>query len=149
MIPECQGEAYQNIFTAQEIEYFKKACELVSKVPYKLDGEVVRCHELVRAVAKALELTFEDGYYGMVEHSWIWLSPREPLTPPPRILDVYVPGRVPQVQLVDPCTFLPWDYRRGPPRDDICKTTVEDLYRRLVPSDQLPELPEPGSGGYE
>lgn len=122
----------QSIFLPEEMEVFDLACTLVSRLPYEVMGSVVRCHERVRAVADLLELTFEDGFYGMVEHSWIWLSPREPISPLPRILDVYVPGRIPQVQLIDPHIHLPFEYRRGPPRTDINQPMVFELIRLMT-----------------
>ena len=124
---EFQGYAYQEVFTARERAFYKKACELVACVPYEWDGSPVRCHELVRAVARFTDLTYTDGYYGMCEHSWLWLKPLEELSSLPRILDVYTPGRIPQVQLVDPSTHLPFEYRRGPPRDDIKDYMVTEL----------------------
>lgn len=126
-----QGEAYRNVFLLREMKIFDQACTLVSKAPYEVLGSVVRCHELVRATSFILDLTFEDGYYGMVEHSWLWLEPRQPLNPPPRILDVYAPGRIPQVQLIDSTTSLPWEYRRGPPRTDINQPMVGELIRLM------------------
>jgi len=128
---EYQGEAYQGAFHPRELEKFNLACQMVAKAPYRWLGTEVRCHELARAVAELLKLTFEDGYYGMVEHSWIWLSPREPLSPLPKILDVYVPGRIPQVQLIDPHIHLPFEYRRGSPRTDINQPILVELIRLM------------------
>jgi hypothetical protein len=126
------GEAYRSGFLLREIKVFDLACTLISKVPYDVLGSVVRCHEMVRAASVILDLTFEDGFYGMVDHSWLWLEPRQPMSQPPRILDVYVPGRVPQVQLVDTCSRLPWEYRRGDPRTDINKPMVAELIRLMT-----------------
>jgi hypothetical protein len=127
-----QGEAYRNVFLLREMTLFDQACTLVSRVPYEVLGSVVRCHEMVRAASVILDLTFEDGFYGMVEHSWLWLEPRQPLSPSPRILDVYVPGRIPQVQMIDSITSLPWEYRRGPPRTDINRPMVSKLIRLMT-----------------
>lgn len=127
-----QGEAYRSGFLLREMKLFEQACTLIAKVPYEVLGSVVRCHEMVRAASVILDLTFEDGFYGMVDHSWLWLEPREPLSPPPRILDVYVPGRIPQVQLIDSTTSLPWEYRRGPTRTDINRPLVAELIRLMI-----------------
>lgn len=132
VLPAFQGEAYINVFTPEEVSFLNHAWNMVLKAPYELDGKVVRCHELSRAVAQVLGLTVEDGYYGMAEHSWIWLTPREPFSPLPRILDVYVPGRMPQVQLIDPHLHLPFEYRRGPERTDIDEAMVQELVRLIV-----------------
>ncbi len=124
---DFQGYAYQEIFSIRELTLYKRACELVARVPYEWNGSVIRCHELVRAVAKFTDLTYTDGYYGMCEHSWLWLKPLEEFSSLPRILDVYTPGRIPQVQLVDPSMNLPFEYRRGPPREDIRDSVVTEL----------------------
>lgn len=124
--PETQGEATRT-FSAQELCYLHRSQEVVSHVPYDLGGKVVRCHELSRALARVLGLTTEDGYYGMVEHSWVWTTPREPFSPLPNILDPYAPGRYPQVQLVHSHLHLPFEYRRGEPRTDIDQSMVDNL----------------------
>lgn len=70
----------------------------------KFEGVEIRCHELARAVGRILELPVSDGRYGVrgllrVDHSWLrvgnwhnWYDTK--------ILDVYVPGALPQVQLL-------------------------------------------------
>ena len=97
------GYAEREVFTNDELVMLGRAQKLVEPVPYELDGEPVRCHELARAVGRMLGLEHEDGHFGFVEHTWLWTGEydgkghRWSL---PNILDVYVPGSVPQVQLV-------------------------------------------------
>lgn len=122
-----EGYAYRDVFTTQELAIYDQACDLVARVPYAIEGAPVRCHELARAIASRLGLTFQDGCYGMVEHSWLWLTPLVQLAPLPKILDAYVPGRVPQVQLVDPDVHLPFEYRKGPCRTDIDPRVIRVL----------------------
>src|ERR1700675_1000480 len=63
-------------------------------------GNKLRCHELARAIHLVVyedehKLDVVDGHCGLVEHSWLLCSNCV-------ILDVYAPGRLPAVQLVDP-----------------------------------------------
>ncbi len=125
------GYAYKEVFTLKEQDLYKWACKLVTKVPYQIDGNVIRCHELVRAMAIIIGLDYMDGYYGMCEHSWLWTSPLIELSAPPRVLDVYTPGRIPQVQLVDTSRLLPFEYRRGPDRTDINSNMVRTLWELM------------------
>jgi hypothetical protein len=104
--------AEKEVFTSREKLLLRQATELVEIAPYEIDGNLVRCHELARAVGKVLGLEHEDGRYGFVEHTWLWTeSLKEEGVPDkskaffspwvlPNVLDVYVPGSVPQVQLV-------------------------------------------------
>jgi len=96
----------------------------------------LRCHEIARAVGAVLELEVVDGHYGRVEHSWL-------LTPlawardsgrPQAILDVYVPGRLPMVALVDPHFALPeaHGYTPGTLRDDIDRDLVDALVAQMM-----------------
>src|SRR5437763_1419140 len=83
-------------------------------------GNELRCHELARAVhlvvhAREYKLVVVDGKCGPIEHSWIHLSDGV-------ILDPYVPGRMPAVQLVD--LVVGTAYRPGAPRDDIRQAVV-------------------------
>lgn len=53
-----------------------------------------------RFVGARLDLVVQDGYFGFVEHSWLWTGPQPQLIwQIPNILDTYVPGALPQVQL--------------------------------------------------
>jgi hypothetical protein len=123
MISYAQAE----VFDSDDQLRFKRATRFVDALPSKHQGDWVRCHEVVRALGPLLGLTWCDGYYGMVEHSWLWLKPLEPFSSPPNILDVYCPGRLPQVQLVHSSTVLPYEYRRAAPRDDIRDSVVTML----------------------
>jgi len=107
--------AEKEVFTKEELKLYRRAVDLVQMVPYELDKEPVRCHELARAVGSVLGLEHEDGRFGFVDHTWLWTkSPSsEDFCAPwvlPNILDVYVPGSVPSVQLVHMATGLPSRY---------------------------------------
>lgn len=122
------GYAQAEIFTSKDVDYLERAAELVARAPAKIDGDWVRCHELARAVAEVLELPAYDGRYGACEHSWI-------VTPDGAVLDVYVPARVPQVQLVD--ARAPWalaEYRTGAPRDDVREDVIGRLRNMFNPT---------------
>jgi len=98
------GYAQREIFTPLELKLRDHANTLVAIAPYEIDGEPVRCHELARAIGAVLGLQHEDGRFGFVEHTWLWTKPIDREHAPwmlPNILDVYVPGSVPQVQLID------------------------------------------------
>ena len=124
------------------------ASAFVAAVPKHLqpDGEEIRCHELARAVAKALtrpdrflwagaqRLVVEDGRFcpwptgPAIEHSWIEISDKGKLKF--ALLDVYAIGRMPQVQLIDGASGLhrlTASYYLGPKRDDIRHDVVEWL----------------------
>jgi hypothetical protein len=131
------------VFDDRERRLFHLATELVSELPtYEFSpGELLRCHELARAVGKALGLPFCDGRFGFVEHSWLWIPkegkafdgfrPGHKWQLPP-ILDVYVPGAMPQVQLIDASSSgLPARYVYGNPRTDINETVVDVVFCKL------------------
>lgn len=124
------GYAEREIFTPREMRILEHAKALVALAPYELQGAEVRCHELSRAVGHLINLEVVDGWYGHVSHSWCWLDPLPEGGLPrlvPRILDPYVPGRLPQCQLIDTSTVLPFEYRRGDPRKDIRQSVVVAL----------------------
>ena len=84
-------------------------------------GNELRCHELVRAVHLVMpehKLEVIDGKCGPVEHSWLRCSDGV-------ILDPYVPGRLPAIQLVDPIVAAA--YRPDEPRVDIRHAIVDRL----------------------
>jgi hypothetical protein len=86
-------------------------------------GNELRCHELVRAVHLVVyerehKLDVVDGHCGPIDHSWLRCSDGV-------ILDVYAPGRLPAVQLVDPIVAI---YRPGVRRRDV----REDVVWKLV-----------------
>lgn len=138
------------VFQKWELRAFKRATELVACVPEStIGGSELRCHELARAVmiklvedwalsparrnpdelSHGLELQVIDGYYGMIEHSFIYLGRimEGGFGAPPNVLDVYTPGRMPQVQLVSSSSTLPFYYRRGQPRTDIKMNVIDEL----------------------
>lgn len=87
-------------------------------------GNELRCHELARAVHLAVyadeyKLDVVDGHCGPVEHSWLRCSNGV-------ILDVYAPGRLPAVQLVDPLIGV-GTYRPGKLRRDVRQEIVDRL----------------------
>lgn len=124
--------AAREVFTNQE-QLLRLGVEgWLRKLSHDADPEgEVRCHELVRAVAIILgwdaKKRVADGWYGMVEHSWLWTQDREKYSAPPNILDVYAVGRLPQVQLIHSTTNLPFEYRRGAIRTDIRRSVVKRL----------------------
>lgn len=99
-------------------------------------GNELRCHELARAVQQAAladstrgwivraarELIVVDGKCGPIEHSWL-------LFPDGVILDPYVPGRMPAVQLVD--SIVGTMYRPGDARPDIKQMIVDQIVREM------------------
>lgn len=104
----------------------KLAAGYVSVIPEDLRGKV-RCHELARAVGNLLKLPVQDGRYKLIEHSWIWTSNPSPFV---KIIDVYTPGCLPQVQLIDYISHATphYDsYRPGDERTDIDHIMVNKL----------------------
>jgi hypothetical protein len=86
-------------------------------------GNELRCHELARSVAEVIDdATVVDGKCGPVEHTWLVLSDGA-------ILDPYVPGRLPAVQLIDPIVGA--TYRPGENRDDIRQEIVDRLVMEM------------------
>ena len=124
------------LFDARELALLEQATQLVAQAPGSFDGQFVRCHELARAVGLRLDLLVCDGAFGFVEHTWLWTCPPDAnligQAPPwmlPNILDVYVPGSLPQVQLVHQSTGLPARYRSDSPREDVRQDVVMALLR--------------------
>jgi hypothetical protein len=108
-------------FVQSEIATWTMACTLVQRVKF----DECRCHELARAVLFALGgdlpmLFVQDGKVGPVEHTWLRFEATG------NILDVYRPGVLPGVLLID--GLLAGDYKAGTVRDDIRQ---EDLLRIL------------------
>lgn len=143
--------AERHCFTQLQVDAWRRATDWVSRIRLPWEDSELRCHELVRAVAYGFrftrhELVVVDGKCGIVEHSWlIWDSSRsdvgtlEYLRKQGRtaeimhaashgaILDVYTPGCVPQVQLIDSLMAF-GRYLIGAQRDDI----REDVVQRLI-----------------
>jgi hypothetical protein len=140
MIPYVETE----FFSKEEMALYHKACWLVHQIPDDFPQEI-RCHELAQAVGRILDLPYVDGFYGCVNHTWLWT--RHPTHEEigfldrggwthdnrPRILDVYFPGVIPQVVLIDTFNMLPqWKlYNSGPYRDDIDNELVERMVRLM------------------
>lgn len=61
-----------------------------------------------------------DGHCGPVEHSWLRVIGGV-------LLDVYVPGRLPSVQIIDPLVGV--SYRPGPTRRDVDSSGSRPLER--------------------
>lgn len=125
-----KGYSAREVFSEAEQALASRVSALVAVCPYEIDGEPVRCHELVRAVGEELGLSWADGWLGMVDHSWLWTWTRPwlPLEPIPNLIDAYVPGRLPQVQLIYTGSHaLPLDYRRGDYRKDIRWPVLQQL----------------------
>jgi hypothetical protein len=120
--------ADREIFNHQEKAAWCDAVDMVARVRSTWGNEL-RCHELARAVAKVLgqfnhQVTLVDGKLWAIEHSWLVMQ-----TPFGRhaILDVYCPGRIPQVQLIDAHWLVSRGYEEGPLRTDIKLDIVEQL----------------------
>lgn len=116
--------AEAEIFSKEELNLRNTAARLISTIPDDFPVgkyEELRCHELARAMAQVLDIGFSDGWYGMVNHSWCWTEKfeQDECRTLPNVLDVYAPGRIPQVQLISTSPHLPFEYRRGDLRDDI------------------------------
>ncbi len=105
-------------------------------------GNELRCHELARAVHRLLDLpvlTVIDGQLGAIEHTWLELivpvpevdQAREGRKARKAIIDVYTPGRLPQVQLIDPFPLMRPLYEPGPVRTDVRLAIVEQLYQEM------------------
>ena len=116
--------AETKVLTASDLMTLRYATALVDRVPQALGGKWVRCHELARAVGEGLELPVVDGSYGACDHSWLMLPTRV-------ILDVYVPARVPQVQLCPYWVGAPAMYRSGEARSDVRSDVTAYLVSRM------------------
>ena len=109
-------------FREQHLQLFTRVEVYVARVSNTWGNEL-RCHEMVRAIhavvdAQEHKLDIVDGKCGPIEHSWLRFSDGV-------ILDPYVPGRMPAVQIVDP--IVGTAYRPGPPRDDIRQAIIDHL----------------------
>lgn len=136
--------AERTIFHETAMAIWADAVDLVARIS-KHYGNEVRCHELARAARRALqdlnarkltaanaELLLYDGRLWSIEHSWLVYHWRDDVAPKRFILDVYCPGRIPQVQLIDGDHFaIARGYERGPVRDDIKQSMVEQLTREM------------------
>ena len=128
-------------FSPKEIYFWKRATDLIKPIPETFDGKTeVRCHELATAVGHVLGLPVVHGKCGIVSHSWLWTQEPGPQEIDlwenglgwsheccPKIHDVYTPGTMPQVLLIDTWVMLPhWrHYRIG--SQDIDATVVAKI----------------------
>lgn len=125
-----ENYAESEVFKAEEVRLWRQAVRFVEALP----DEKFRCHELARAIGRLLNLEVQDGRYGFVEHTWLWTTPFEEKCRLPNVLDVYIPGALPQVQLIHTDrSFLPVNYRWDHPRDDIQQDVVDRLCQILGP----------------
>ena len=135
-----KGYSEREVFSEREITQWQRATRRIDLLPSLKD---MRCHELARAVGRFLDLPYQDGFYGFVDHTWLWTAP-VPRTIGrlgfPNILDVYAVGGLPMVRLVAcDAPSLPhvgWSYRPGSERDDIDEAMVDDLVVRLSSWDE-------------
>jgi len=107
-------------FTQPQLKTLARAQVLVGRVADTWGNEL-RCHELARALRRSLGdfgLTVVDGHCGPVEHTWLMFGDGT-------ILDLYVPGRLPAVQIVD--SLVGTSYRPGPLRRDVRRSIVDKL----------------------
>lgn len=116
--------AERSCFTPTHLRLLRRAEDLVSRVSDRWGNEL-RCHELARAICIGLsdEFVVVDGKCGPVEHSWL-------VFPDGVVLDPYVPGRLPAVQIVDP--IVGTMYRPGARRRDIRQQVVDRLVAEMT-----------------
>jgi len=128
----------KEIFSAEEAVILAKATAIVEALPDSGPHGPLRCHEVARAVGRILGLQVADGFYGFVDHSWLWTRPLDTShlvgrTGFPNILDPYCVGGLPAVRLVHcgspSLPHVGWAYRPGPARDDVDEDLVSELVR--------------------
>lgn len=134
------------VFTRREQKIWRAALQMVGSLHFDEEQErLIRCHELARAVGQLLELPVIDGRFGMFEHSWLWtrtLTIEESTQwgqggwlheDRPRILDVYRPGAMPMVVMLDTWCLLSHRERFviEEPRTDIDDRMVDRLVSQL------------------
>ena len=111
-------------FQAPHLQALSRTQELIARVSDSWGNEL-RCHELARAVHRALSdstIRVVDGHCGPVEHSWLCFSDGT-------ILDPYAPGRLPAVQIVD--AVVASSYRPGETRRDIRRSLLDRLVAEM------------------
>lgn len=124
------GYAQTDVFSVRSIQAFTIATTAVERVNELVFAELLRCHELARATAAYLKhfgytVRVVDGKFGSCDHSWIVVAGGS-------ILDTYVPGSLPLVQLVDTdVSLLPKRYFEGKTRTDIRDDVVDELLRQM------------------
>ena len=148
-----RGYSEKEVFTSFELGKLGAARDYVARIDEAKIAGIIRCHELVRAVGRLLQLAHEDGVYaaagsaGGVDHSWL-LVPHSSKTSVAgySILDVYAVGRLPQVQLLHcgltvphHASFIP----RGE-RSDVDKVMVLRLMQTMLPMYSKTRFPPRG-----
>jgi len=128
--------AERTVFSAAHLEAWRRATVLVACLGDDW-GDELRCHELSRAVAHVLvkegaSCVVRDGLIHAIEHSWILLRDASGLLEAYAILDVYAPGRLPQVQLVDDHFAVSRGYEPGPERSDVRAAIVRCLVEEMM-----------------
>ena len=119
-----------DVFNSRELNLLQKASLMVAAIP---DIPGLRCHEVARAIGKILDLQVQDGHYGLVEHSWLWVNPWKPGLYPPNVLDTYSVGSLPQVRLANIGSIgVPNGYRPGPERTDIKHNIIRRITMKLM-----------------
>jgi hypothetical protein len=135
------GYAERNVFSRMAAGALKIADALVEGVGVGW-GDALRCHELARAVQICLReagyprARIVDGRMGSIDHSWIVLPGCELQagSDSAPILDVYAPGRLPQVQLIDASWVISADYVVGSERLDVRRDIVRQLVQEMTSS---------------
>jgi len=123
-------------FAKHAVDLFESAQALVKMLPDpERDEEPWRCHEVARVVGKRLALLWVDGRCGLVDHTWL-LIPSGVSPGTHAILDVYVPGGLPQVAIFSCEQVLPFaeayrPYPDGEYRSDIRRDVIDRLEREL------------------
>jgi hypothetical protein len=118
--------AERSCFRESHLRLLSRVAAYVGRVSSSWGNEL-RCHELARAIhlvvyERAPKLLVIDGKCGPIEHSWLYLEDNV-------ILDPYVPGRLPAVQLVD--LVVGTAYKPGAPRTDIRQAVVDRLVAEM------------------
>lgn len=127
-----QSYSEREIFDPKYILCMRLVERLVERLPDKVHGDPLRCHEVARIALDVIEKSFDvrvavlDGHYGPVEHSWLLLQSRDPKKMHV-ILDPYAVGRLPPVQLVSVNLGHAALYRVGNQRDDIRAEVLLEL----------------------
>lgn len=121
--------AEKTLFSPEQVLLHQKAEILIENSPDELFGpNLLRCHELAAAVGIYLDLERHDGYLRGVQHSWLTIGPYSDMGGV--VLDVYMPGSLPQVQLIEtrtPGSPYYQTYKIGRPRTDIKADQVQSL----------------------
>lgn len=141
-----RSHAERERFTREAMAVWADAVDVVRRVDPKR-GDEVRCHELARAVWHTLHklnkhkfeveratLEVVDGQLGSIQHSWLVYTQPTNLKGLSKgvIIDVYAPGRLPQVQLIDIHWAVSSDYVAGGGRTDIKSGLVTELERDMA-----------------